>query len=65
MNPFDDEDGTFLVLVNDRDERSLWPTFAATPEGWRAEFGPSSRGECLTWVEEHWTSLNPAPGAGR
>ncbi|MFE7595491.1 MbtH family NRPS accessory protein, partial [Kitasatospora sp. NPDC057512] len=24
-NPFDDQDGTFLVLVNDENQHSLWP----------------------------------------
>ncbi|MDT5206197.1 MAG: MbtH protein, partial [Mycobacterium sp.] len=27
-NPFDDDNGTFVVLVNDEDQHSLWPTFA-------------------------------------
>ena len=26
-NPFDDEDGTFLVLLNDEEQYSLWPAF--------------------------------------
>ena len=30
-NPFDDETGTFLVVVNDEDQHSLWPTFADVP----------------------------------
>ena len=32
-NPFDDENGTFFVLVNDEEQHSLWPTFAAVPRG--------------------------------
>ncbi|MEU7735437.1 MbtH family protein, partial [Streptomyces griseus] len=27
-NPFEDEDGTYLVLVNDEGQHSLWPAFA-------------------------------------
>ena len=27
-NPFDDENGSFLVLVNDEEQHSLWPAFA-------------------------------------
>ena len=34
-NPFDDDNGTFVVLVNDEDQHSLWPTFADVPAGWR------------------------------
>jgi hypothetical protein len=33
-NPFDDEAGAFVVLVNDDDQHSLWPTFVDIPGGW-------------------------------
>jgi uncharacterized protein YbdZ (MbtH family) len=58
-NPFDDETGTFVVLVNDEDQHSLWPTFADVPAGWRSVFGEASRAECLAYVEEHWTDIRP------
>ena len=58
-NPFDDDNGTFYVLVNDEDQHSLWPTFAETPAGWRAVFGPGSRTDCLNHVEANWTDLRP------
>lgn len=35
VNPFDDPDATFLVLVNDEGQHSLWPAFADVPDGWR------------------------------
>ncbi|MEU5690773.1 MbtH family protein [Actinosynnema sp. NPDC020468] len=59
-NPFDDENGTFLVLVNDENQHSLWPTFVEVPAGWRGVHGPESRQSCLDYVEEHWTDLRPA-----
>jgi len=59
MNPFDDPDGTFLVLVNDEDQHSLWPEFAPVPAGWRPVFGPDARAACLEHVEQHWTDLRP------
>jgi uncharacterized protein YbdZ (MbtH family) len=61
-NPFDDENGTFFVLVNDEEQHSLWPTFAAVPAGWRIVFGESgqtSRQECVDYVDRHWTDLRP------
>ena len=58
-NPFDDEAGTFLVVVNDEDQHSLWPAFADVPAGWRKVFGEASRAECLAYVEEHWTDIPP------
>ena len=61
-NPFDDENGTFFVLVNDEDQHSLWPTFAAVPAGWRIVFGENGqtgRQECVDFVDRHWTDLRP------
>jgi MbtH protein len=58
-NPFDDESGTFYVLVNDEEQHSLWPSFADVPEGWRTAFGPEERQKCLEHIERNWTDLRP------
>ncbi|MFD9904360.1 MbtH family protein [Streptomyces sp. NPDC059063] len=58
-NPFDDETGTFYVLVNDEDQHSLWPSFAEVPAGWRIVFGADERQKCLDYVEQNWTDLRP------
>jgi MbtH protein len=58
-NPFDNPDGVFLVLVNEEGQHSLWPEFAAVPDGWRVTFGPDSRAACLEHVERTWTDLRP------
>lgn len=59
VNPFDDENGTFLVLVNKENQHSLWPSFADIPSGWQQVFGEAPRKECLAYVEENWTDLRP------
>ncbi|MFF0146705.1 MbtH protein [Amycolatopsis sulphurea] len=59
-NPFDDENGTFLVLRNDEDQHSLWPAFAAVPDGWLVARDATSRAEALQYIEENWTDLRPA-----
>lgn len=33
LNPFDDDRLAFLVLVNEQQQYSLWPEFAAVPAG--------------------------------
>ncbi|MQY11296.1 Protein MbtH [Streptomyces sp. RB5] len=58
-NPFDDNDGTFLVLVNDEGQHSLWPDFAEVPAGWEKMFGPGPRQEALDYIEREWTDLRP------
>lgn len=59
MNPFDDLDGTFSVLVNDEGQHCLWPGFANVPAGWTVVHGPAGRAACLDYVEAHWTDLRP------
>ncbi|MFJ8532351.1 MbtH family protein [Streptomyces sp. NPDC093591] len=59
-NPFEDSQGRFLVLVNDENQHSLWPSFAEIPAGWETVFGEETREACLAYVESHWTDLRPA-----
>jgi MbtH protein len=59
-NPFDDPDGTFLVLVNDEGQHSLWPAFAEVPEGWRVVLPETDREAALAYVEQNWTDMRPA-----
>ncbi|GAA1466682.1 MbtH family NRPS accessory protein [Nocardiopsis exhalans] len=57
--PFDDIEGSFLVLVNDEDQHSLWPGFARVPAGWTPVHGPVSRDGALDFVNTHWSDLRP------
>lgn len=57
-NPFDNEEGSFLVLVNEEHQHSLWPDFADVPEGWSVAHG-GTRKDCLQYVETHWTDMRP------
>jgi uncharacterized protein YbdZ (MbtH family) len=61
-NPFDDQDGAFLVLCNDEDQHCLWPKFAAVPNGWRVVFGGPDgcdRDTALRYIEDNWTDMRP------
>lgn len=60
MNPFDDAAADFSVLVNDEGQYSLWPVFRPVPAAWSVALGPTSRAECLAYVERVWTELRPA-----
>ncbi|MDG5481769.1 MbtH family protein [Mycolicibacterium gadium] len=59
LNPFDDDNGTFYVLVNNEEQHSLWPTFADVPAGWRVAFGEAPRADCLDYIEQHWPDIRP------
>ncbi|MER5939050.1 MbtH family protein [Streptomyces sp. uw30] len=60
-NPFEDENGTYLVLSNAEGQFSLWPDGITVPDGWDVALTASSRADCLAYVEEHWTDICPAP----
>jgi MbtH protein len=58
-NPFEDNDGTYLVLVNDEGQHSLWPSFADVPAGWTVAHGADTRQACLDYIERSWTDMRP------
>jgi MbtH protein len=58
-NPFDDEDGSFLVLINREDQYSLWPAFIQVPAGWTVAHEQDSRAACLDYIERNWTDMRP------
>ena len=59
VNPFDDDGGSFFVLVNDEEQHSLWPSFADVPAGWQVVYGEADRAACLDYIEQNWTDIRP------
>jgi len=59
VNPFDDKNGSFFVLINDEEQHSLWPTFADVPDGWRVVYGEAARADCLDYIEQNWPDIRP------
>ena len=57
INPFDDDNGSFFVLINDEEQHSLWPAFADVPAGWRVVYGEADRAACLDYIEQNWTDI--------
>lgn len=55
----DDEMGEYIVLVNEEEQYSLWPSFKSIPSGWHATGPKGSRKECLDWVGVNWTDMTP------
>ncbi|WP_026414929.1 MbtH family protein [Actinomadura oligospora] len=58
-NPFDDPEGTFLVLRNDEGQYSLWPSFAEVPAGWTIAKAADGRAACVEFIETNWTDMRP------
>jgi uncharacterized protein YbdZ (MbtH family) len=58
-NPFEDENATYSVLVNDEGQYSLWPSFKAEPKGWTVVHSSDGRAACLEFIHKHWTDMRP------
>lgn len=58
-NPFDDENGEYLVLRNNEGQYSLWPSFADVPAGWDTVGPKGLRATCLEWIDANWTDMRP------
>ena len=58
-NPFEDDTQSYLALINEEGQYSLWPVFAAIPKGWQVACGPDSRQSCLDHITLHWVDMRP------
>lgn len=57
---FDREDETFIVLVNEEDQYSIWPHWKTVPSGWKAVDGvKGDKRAVLEFVEKNWTDMRP------
>ena len=55
-----DDSQTYLVVVNDEEQYSIWPVGRDLPAGWRQDGFTGSEDECLAYIEETWTDMRPA-----
>jgi len=58
-NPFEDENGTYHVLINEEGQHSLWPSFIEVPNGWTIILKSETRAACLEFIERNWTDMRP------
>ncbi len=58
-NPFEDPDATYLVLINDEGQYSLWPSTITVPSGWSIAHNADTRQASLDYINEHWTDMRP------
>lgn len=53
------EDTDFTVVINHEEQYSIWPTYKAIPDGWRAAGKTGKKAECLAHIDEVWTDMRP------
>jgi len=56
---WDDEDATFLVVINHEEQYSIWPDYKEIPSGWRAAGKSGKKRECLDYIDQVWTDMRP------
>jgi MbtH protein len=62
-NPFDDQGGAFVVLINDQGQHSLWPAAAEIPAGWAIACEQTGRQACIEYIGKNWTDMRPRTAA--
>lgn len=51
---------TYLVVVNDEEQHSIWAEEMPLPAGWSAGGFSGTKQECLAHIEQVWTDMRPA-----
>jgi MbtH protein len=50
---------TFVVVVNDEEQHSLWPASEEPPAGWWRTGFTGTKDECVAHIDEVWTDIRP------
>ena len=58
-NPFENDNYTYKVLINEEGQYSSGLLFLDVPIGWNVVYEEASRQSCLEYVEYNWKDLNP------
>ena len=58
-NPFENDDVSYVVLINDEEQHSLWPEPIDIPAGWTVAHPADSRQACTEFIEANWTDMRP------
>ena len=48
-----------LVVLDDEEQYSIWPTGRPIPAGWRPEGFAGTRAACLAHIDAAWTDMRP------
>ncbi|WP_387489341.1 MbtH family protein [Photorhabdus sp. RM96S] len=53
------QQATFIVVVNDEGQYSIWPKAKEIPLGWKPDGMQGSKDECLALIATVWTDMRP------
>ncbi|WDD92412.1 MbtH family protein [Burkholderia sp. FERM BP-3421] len=49
----------YVVVMNDEEQYSIWPSERELPPGWREAGKRGVKAECLAYIEEVWVDMRP------
>jgi MbtH protein len=55
----DDDNRTYVVVVNEEEQYSIWPDGYPVPAGWQARDSRGTKRECLDFIDREWTDMRP------
>jgi MbtH protein len=55
----DSDEATFLVVINDEEQYSIWLEEMDVPAGWRPTGTRGTKQECLRHIDEVWVDMRP------
>lgn len=55
----DAQEQTYLVVLNDEEQYSIWWADRALPAGWHQEGTSGTKEECLARIGDVWTDMRP------
>ncbi len=58
MSQLEDQN-TYVVVVNDEEQYSIWSADRDLPAGWRSVGATGTKQDCLTHIETVWTDMRP------
>jgi MbtH protein len=50
---------SYMVLINDEEQYSLWVCNRAVPKGWRMVGKEGTKTECCDYIDRVWTDMRP------
>ncbi|AXB42537.1 MbtH family protein [Amycolatopsis albispora] len=54
-----EDETTYVVVLNDEEQYSIWPADRELPAGWRTDGTRGTKSECLDHIGEVWTDMRP------
>jgi MbtH protein len=52
-------DESYLAVVNDEGQYSIWSADSVLPPGWKSAGRKGTRAECLAYIKVIWTDMRP------